>query len=479
MSAKLKRVERSRRFRRSRLPINERRGVSPVVATLILILIAVAAAAALYLWLVAWQGGVTAGIGSPNAQSTLTIGGSTSVYPWSVAAVKSFEGNNSNIVITVDQGGSGAGMAAVCAHTVDIGASSSPQTYTALTTQYGCPSTVVQETVAYDAVDAIVPTANVHGLQSINWDTMQAVYVAGVGGLPTPVQPQTNLESSAAYFMDGTNVNLIAGYLPPAATGFAWDQIPACATGATTCSGTAFALTGTGIGVGAPIACVTPGTNDLCYAAAGPSPCGFTVCAGGTGAGAAAGQYGATIHPFQRSDAGGTTQSFTARLLGVGTASSAATSAVGFGGCAPTGQLTDCGISEAHQGSGNPGVIAGTAGDKDAIGYASDGLVVVAGSGVIAIGFQGIGQSVPVIPLVATTIVAGIVAGNGGTYGTGTYIGWRPFIYVQTAAPTGETLRYLQWCMQPGNNQQFALQANELSPFQPGLAGHVPVTPIP
>ena len=52
------------------------------MATLILILIAVAAAAALYLWLVAWQGGVTSGIGSPGAQYTLRIGGSTSVYPF-------------------------------------------------------------------------------------------------------------------------------------------------------------------------------------------------------------------------------------------------------------------------------------------------------------------------------------------------------------------------------------------------------------
>jgi flagellin-like protein len=480
MSAKLKRNERCRRFRRSRVSINERRGVSPVVATLILILIAVAAAAALYLWLVAWQGGVTAGIGSPTAQSTLTIGGSTSVYPWSVVAVKSFEGNNSNIVISVNQGGSGAGMAAVCAGTVDIGASSSPQTYTALTTQYGCPSTVVQETVAYDAVDVIVPVANVHGLQSISWDTMQAIYVAGVGGAPIPVQPQTNLESSATgYFMDGTDVSTLAGFVAIPSTGLVWNQIPACAAGlvgvAAGCSGTTLLVeTGTPAisAAAATVPCGVTTTGDLCFAAAAASPCGFTVCAGGA-------TPTATIHAWQRQDAGGTTQSFTARILGVSSSATGSTASVGFSGCQPTGQLTDCGIAGSHQGSGNPGVIAGVAGDRDGIGYASDGLVVVSGSNVIPIGFQGIGQTVPVVPLVATTIVAGIVAGNGGTYGTGTYIGWRPFIYVQTNIPTGEVLRYLQWCMQPGNNQEFALQANELSPFQPGLAGHVPVTPIP
>jgi flagellin-like protein len=474
--------ESGRRLRFRRRLRGEDKAVSPVVATLILILIAVAAAAALYLWLVAWQGGVTSGIGSPTAQYTVTIGGSSSVYPWSVVAVKSFEGNNSNVVININQGGSGAGMAAVCAGTVDIGASSAPQTAAALEANDGCPNTVVQETVAYDAVDAIVQTANLHSLVSLSWDTMQAIYVAGVGGSPVPVQTQTNLESSAAYIMDGQTINLLTGYAAPAATGFVWNQIPAESLGQTTIGATAEAVDAHApaivAGGGAP--CAAPYANDICdLASASGTPCGFIVCAGGTGAGAAAGQYGATIHPVQRSDAGGTTQSFTARLLGVGTSASATTAQVGFSGCQPTGQLTDCGISEKSTGFGNPGVIATTAGDKDAIGYASDGLVVTAGSGVVAVAFEGIGQAAPVFPTVASTIVAGIVAGNGGTYGATTYIGWRPFIYVERNIPTGEVLRYLQWVMQPGNNQDFALAANELSPFQPGLAGHVPVTPIP
>jgi flagellin-like protein len=468
--------ERGRRLRYRRRLRGDGKAVSPVVATLILILIAVAAAAALYLWLVAWQGGVTSGIGSPTAQYTVTIGGSSSVYPWSVVAVKSFEGNNSNVVININQGGSGAGMAAVCAGTVDIGASSAPQTATALEANDGCPTTVVQETVAYDAVDPIVPTANTHGLVNISWDTMQAIYVAGVGGAPNPVQPQTNLESQAGhYFMDSVDMTTLTGWANPAASGFLWNQIPACAEGArgvtNGCEGTTFQVTTGATQINAAAATVACGTagNYLCYAPATGSPCGFTICASGA----------ATIHAWQRQDAGGTTQSFTSRLLGVGTSANATTASVGFGGCAPTGQLTDCGIAGGHQGFGNPGVISGVAGDKDAIGYASDGLVIVSGSGVVPVGFQGIGQTKSVIPSVATTIVAGIVAGNGGTYSTSTYIGWRPFIYVERNIPTGEVLRYLQWCMQPGNNQDFALAANELSPFQPGLAGHVPVTPIP
>src|SRR5579864_3834460 len=99
-----------RTIRRKRAnAIQQGRAVSPVVATLILILVAVAAAAALYLWLVAWQGGVTGSIGSPSAQYTVTIGGSTSVYPFDQLAVAQFQQNNSNIVVSDNQGGSGAG----------------------------------------------------------------------------------------------------------------------------------------------------------------------------------------------------------------------------------------------------------------------------------------------------------------------------------------------------------------------------------
>ncbi len=76
-------TKRERKLRYLRGLRGENKAVSPVVATLILILIAVAAAAALYLWLVAWQGNITGGIGQPGAQTTVSIGGSTSVYPFS------------------------------------------------------------------------------------------------------------------------------------------------------------------------------------------------------------------------------------------------------------------------------------------------------------------------------------------------------------------------------------------------------------
>src|SRR5580658_10610257 len=138
MSAKTKRIERSQRFRRLRR--GETRAVSPVVATLILILIAVAAAAALYLWLVAWQGNITGGIGQPGAQTTVDIGGSTSVYPFSALAATWFEQNNSDIAIQDSQGGTGAGMLAVCSGHIQVGAASTPETPAGLIASDGCPS---------------------------------------------------------------------------------------------------------------------------------------------------------------------------------------------------------------------------------------------------------------------------------------------------------------------------------------------------
>jgi flagellin-like protein len=239
--------EHRRRMRYARLRA-QKRAVSPVVATLILILVAVAAAAALYLWLVAWQGGITKGIGTPGAQYTVTIGGSTSVYPFAEQAATWFEANQSDVVISVNQGGSGAGAAAVCSGQVDVGMMSS-YSYTAefLETSDGCPQSLNQQIVAYDGVDVIVASNNAHFAtaadvgttntpNSINWDTLQAIYVdasstAGSGG---------NLLNTGSFSINGqTGADVPA---PAQGTGFAWDQIPAFATAESgaTLAGTTF-----------------------------------------------------------------------------------------------------------------------------------------------------------------------------------------------------------------------------------------------
>jgi flagellin-like protein len=203
-----------------RLRQGKKSGVSPVVATLILILIAVAAAAALYLWLVAWQGGVTKTIGSPGVQSTINIAGSTSVYPFTSLAAKQFEQNNTNIAISVNQGGSGAGMAAVCTGQADIGEASAFYTVSQLETSYGCPSTVAIEIVAYDGVDVITSTGNAHGLQSISWDTLQSVFAQSSTNAPT----SGILYSGATLTFNAVKLSTVLGFTAPVqGTAFAWD----------------------------------------------------------------------------------------------------------------------------------------------------------------------------------------------------------------------------------------------------------------
>jgi len=483
-------IGRRREFRR-RLR-GEKKGVSPVVATLILILIAVAAAAALYLWLVAWQGGVTSGIGSPKAQYTVTIGGSTSVYPFATTAANWFEQNNSDVVISVNQGGSGAGMAAVCSGQVDIGEASAYYSATTLETSDGCPSTLNEQIIAYDGVDVITPTANLHGLQSMSWDTLQSI-VSDLSAT-APTSGIQFIQSAGTLTMDGNTWT--AALAPSQGTGFAWDQIPACAEALSggTCAGLAFGLAAAGAETGST---AVPGTmatctgfaDDLCDAApADATPCGWTVCAGGTAAAPAT--HAIVFH--YRSDVSGTTQSFLARLVAAATTSESYTAATSlqFTGCGGDNQFDGCGMSLPTSGNGagaagNPAVISGVAGDANGLGYASDGLVQTPGSNVVPVDFQGYGQSVVVNVVGESVALSAIALGitdfnaNSASYATAqAYIGWRPFLNVETTPPTGEVLRYLQFVMDPANNENIASAAAEISVYASGLAGHVPVTPV-
>jgi len=492
MSAKTKRIERSQRFRRAWRGQTRTKAVSPVVATLILILIAVAAAAALYLWLVAWQGGVTGTIGSPGAQYTLSIGGSTSVYPFASEAAKQFEQNNTDVVVSVNQGGSGAGMAAVCSGQVDIGEASAFYSASSLESSDGCPTTVNEQIIAYDGVDAILPSGNVHAVQSIQWDTLQAIYVSASSTAPTSGIVAGDGYLQGTYHMDGA----LAGTQPTQGTSYLWDEIPAFAGAdiGTTYSTVLFtnvgytATAGGTLGL-AEAACTTaPYTNDLCDATAQATSCGFSICAGGSGPGAAAGEYQAPIQTAYRSDVSGTQQSFLARLLAVGTPNTGTTLSIGFSGCGGDNQWDGCGMSlstaDSHGENGNPAVISYVASTPDAIGFASDGLVQASGSGVIPINFQGLGQSAVITITGESTALKAIATGisdvdtNNAGYATSGYVGWRPFLNVETAPPTGEALRYLEFVMDPANNENLASETAEISVYASGLAGVVPVTPV-
>ena len=474
--------ERTRRFRRRMR--GENKAVSPVVATLILILIAVAAAAALYLWLVTWQGNLTKGIGSPGAQPTLTIGGSTSVYPFDELAVTQFQQNESDVVISNNQGGSGAGMIAVCSGAVDIGAASFPVDVATLLSTYGCSASVAGTatvtTVAYDGVDVIVSSASTHGLLSINYDTYALVYQDAsfvAGGHPT-------LKTTAE---DGGVP--IPGAIPTAGA-ISWNQIPAAVGGASlsisiggaapvaftekptwnTTAGNVSALAGKACGPSTTV------QTDICYngTAGNPTPCGFTICASGTQA----------IQTVARSDASGTTQSFEARLIDAESSSTFASASqlqaptTGFSGCGGSNYISDCGYVATTTGNGNPGVISAVAGNPNAIAYASDGLARASGSGVGIIPFVGVQQTVNAYPGNPTwyggilpttggsgTIALGIKAATtSADYYVG-YLGWRPFDLVTLQPPSGVAAAFITFTLDPANNLNLAAESQEISVY--------------
>jgi ABC-type phosphate transport system substrate-binding protein len=461
--------ERKLRYLRGLRGEKKHAAVSPVVATLILILIAVAAAAALYLWLVAWQGNITGGIGQPGPASTVSIGGSTSVYPFTQAAANWFEQNNSDVTISVNQGGTGAGMLAVCSGNVNVGEASSLETVAGLQSADGCPQTpgITITTIGYDAVDVITPVANVHGLVSISYDTLTAVYDSA---------------STTQATLIPTTINGVApptGYptlgVPSAA--LLWSEIPAAVNNQAFTGGGAITqvIESAGVGVGGATCTNAALLNDVCAATPGTTvtPCGWAICASGAVA----------VVPVERSDASGTTQTFEARVLSANSATAfgANFGALLFSGCGSNNLLSDCGISVPTTGNGNPGVISAVSGNPNAIGYASDGLARAATSGVtcqnVATAACGIGLEVPnqgaaVQPSLGATgtIAGGIINGGFGPSGVTTkatiatsYAGARPFEMVTLQPPTGEVQRFIEFIVDPANNINIASFTGEVS----------------
>jgi phosphate transport system substrate-binding protein len=102
--------------------------VSPIVATLVLVVVAVVGAVAVGTIMGTFSSDVskqanTDGAGTA-AQTEILTAGSTTVQPASEEIAKAYMAKNPGVKITVQGGGSGAGVAAVGSGTVDIGATS-------------------------------------------------------------------------------------------------------------------------------------------------------------------------------------------------------------------------------------------------------------------------------------------------------------------------------------------------------------------
>ena len=110
--------------------MNNDMAVSPIVATLVLIVVAVIGAVAVGTIMgtfssVAKQVNTNGAAAASDSGGNLLIAGSTTVYPASVILAQDYMTQNPRSKITVQQGGSGAGVSMVGQGIIDIGASSS------------------------------------------------------------------------------------------------------------------------------------------------------------------------------------------------------------------------------------------------------------------------------------------------------------------------------------------------------------------
>lgn len=153
--------------------------ISPVVATLLLVLVAVASVTAFYLWQSSWQGSVQNKVGDAGIDTgkNLVIGGSTTVYDFMTIASEKFMQNNTQYHVTVQAGGSGAGLASAASGAVNIGMSSASMT-AAQKAQY---PNLVETVIAKDGVCVVISNQNTHGLLSMNSTVLSSIYKANTG----------------------------------------------------------------------------------------------------------------------------------------------------------------------------------------------------------------------------------------------------------------------------------------------------------
>ena len=189
--------------------VKNAQAVSPLIATLMLVLITVAAAGAFYVWQTGWQSQQTSGIDTTKIiqQSKLTIGGSTTVYPFSLEAASRFEAKNPLYYVDVQQGGSDAGVKSVGTGLVDIGAASRVLTQNELSIypdlngdglKDAGSQDLIQTKIGYGAVTLIISTKLTdYALISAHYFTkaeIQAIYYANSNPKPTlPANVLTNI----------------------------------------------------------------------------------------------------------------------------------------------------------------------------------------------------------------------------------------------------------------------------------------------
>lgn len=179
-----------------------KKGVSPVVATLVLVLIAVAAAISFYVWYSGWSETATEDMSGADIRGSITIGGSSTVYEFTAVAVEYYETENPGYKVNYQAGGSGAGVQSVGIGAVDIGSCSrdvKASEYNAYPDmnqdgQKDFGKELVQHTVGYDGVVVIIDAGNPDAavLTDLSPVELAAVWYlnGGASSIPSAVQTE-------------------------------------------------------------------------------------------------------------------------------------------------------------------------------------------------------------------------------------------------------------------------------------------------
>jgi len=154
--------------------------VSPVVATLMLVLVAVGSAGILYAWQVGWMDQQSSELANTGARRTLTIDGSSTVYPFSVVAKEMYEAQNPDVKISVTYTGSGAGREGVRTGAIDIGSASSatdPESVEVDLNNDGNKDVVGTVLVTHVAQDPVAVCCDVTANLDLTKEQLTAIYL--------------------------------------------------------------------------------------------------------------------------------------------------------------------------------------------------------------------------------------------------------------------------------------------------------------
>ncbi|OPY43877.1 MAG: PBP superfamily domain protein [Methanoregulaceae archaeon PtaU1.Bin222] len=167
--------------------------VSPIVATLVLIVVAVVGAVAVGTIMGTFSSDVSkktsAGEAGSASSAEILIGGSTTVQPVAEAIAKEYKKVSPGVEVSVNGGGSGAGVNAVGMGTIDIGASSDLSKITTARTTH--PEWDLRETMIGGSAVVFIVSDDVTVNGSVSDTELKAFYENG-----TPI---ANITATTAY----------------------------------------------------------------------------------------------------------------------------------------------------------------------------------------------------------------------------------------------------------------------------------------